>query len=249
MSCLVIDFIGTDHVAQIVAALQWIVLIFESTFVQVVVQQLDEERHRFEQPLSPSSVELSIGHFERIPPRSRLRSTAGSAHQLLGTSPELSDGAAGAGNFERIRRATSNTSLNSLGSPVLPVLSLNSIYGKIWLGLAQLDKDPHLGVSQMARTVTDCMRAKARDWLVARDGETSAANRSYTLSTSSNESVASVDSKPCVFVAAGTESPPRATNVRSTPSSASRMRKRSIPSTVSSYLIFIESLVYFRFDI
>lgn len=39
-------------------------------------------------------------------------------------------------------------------------LSLNSIYGKMWLGLTALDRDPHPDVAALSRTVTDHIRNK-----------------------------------------------------------------------------------------
>ena len=39
-------------------------------------------------------------------------------------------------------------------------LSVNSIYGKMWLGLTSLDRDPHPEVAQMSRNVTEYIRLK-----------------------------------------------------------------------------------------
>jgi hypothetical protein len=43
-------------------------------------------------------------------------------------------------------------------------LSLNSIYGKMWVGLTGLDRDPHPEVAQMSRNVTEYIRLKVKIW-------------------------------------------------------------------------------------
>lgn len=45
-------------------------------------------------------------------------------------------------------------------SPVLPSLAVNTIYLKIWQGLSNMEKDPHMEVSTMAKKLTDYARTK-----------------------------------------------------------------------------------------
>lgn len=104
---------------QIIAALQWVVLIFEYTFVQVALQQLEEERNKDGALLSPNSQDglLTTSGTQSLqrPTRHRTRTSNPSN---LGTSPELPESglhmSASTGNLG-IRRAVSSNSLNSLG--------------------------------------------------------------------------------------------------------------------------------------
>ena len=101
--------------------MQWIVLIFESTFVQVALQQLEEEKSKDSGTLSPiSALEISFtasGNQQKISGRSRTRTSTNLPN--LGSSPELPESgmiqSASTGNLERIRRAASRSSLNSIG--------------------------------------------------------------------------------------------------------------------------------------
>ena len=102
---------------KIVGALQWIVLIFESTFIQMAVQQIEEEKNKDSNSLSPN-VEVTLtssGSLQR--PTRRSRASTSNAMNL-GTSPELSDSgfthSTNSGHPDHIRRAVSISSLSSL---------------------------------------------------------------------------------------------------------------------------------------
>ena len=96
------------------SALQWIVLIFESTFIQMAIQQIEEEKSKDLNSLSPN-VEVALttsGSLQRPGRRSRA-STSNPTN--LGTSPELPDsGFTSSGQPDHIRRAVSISSLSSL---------------------------------------------------------------------------------------------------------------------------------------
>lgn len=102
------------------SALQWVVLIFESTFVQIALQQMEEERSKDSVVTSPNAhqegILTSSGSIQRVPSRQRTRTSTNQSN--LGSSPELPESgfhqSASTGNFERMRRAVSSSSLNSL---------------------------------------------------------------------------------------------------------------------------------------
>ncbi|EFX77206.1 hypothetical protein DAPPUDRAFT_248021 [Daphnia pulex] len=156
---------------EIVGALQWIVLIFESTFIQMAVQQIEEEKNKDSNSLSPN-VEVTLtssGSLQR--PTRRSRASTSNAMNL-GTSPELSDSgfthSTNSGHPDHIRRAVSISSLSSLTSSTLPSLAFNTIYVKLWHGLSSMEKDPYLEVSTMAKKLTDYVRNK-----IVEEGESS----------------------------------------------------------------------------
>ena len=165
--------------------MQWVVLIFEYTFVQVALQQLEEERNKDGALLSPNSQDglLTTSGTQSLqrPTRHRTRTSNPSN---LGTSPELPESglhmSASTGNLG-IRRAVSSNSLNSLGkkltllpsntyrynffSPLLattvvPSLAFSTIYIKIWQGLCAMEKDPHVEVANVAKLLLEYIRNK-----------------------------------------------------------------------------------------
>lgn len=83
----------------------------------MAVQQLEEEKNKDSNALSPNSAELTSSGSLQRPRRSR---TSTSTATNLGTSPELLESgfhqSASSGNMDRIRRAVSVSSLNSLGN-------------------------------------------------------------------------------------------------------------------------------------
>jgi len=102
------------------AALQWVIVIFESIFIQVVIQQLEEDKTKDAGTLSPNALEQSFtasGSLQRMPGRHRTRTSTNLPN--LGSSPELPESgmlqSASTGNLERIRRVASSSSLNSIG--------------------------------------------------------------------------------------------------------------------------------------
>uniref|UniRef100_A0A0P5SHU1 Regulatory-associated protein of mTOR n=1 Tax=Daphnia magna TaxID=35525 RepID=A0A0P5SHU1_9CRUS len=208
---------------EIVSALQWIVLIFESTFIQMAIQQLEEEKIKDSNLLSPN-VEVALTSSGSLQRPSRRSRAASSNITNLGTSPELSESgffhSMNSVNPDHIRRAVSISSLSSLTSSTLPSLAFNTIYVKMWHGLSNMEKDPYFEVSNMAKKLTDYVRNKAKELLAARDTDL---GRAYTYSNSSNDSM-----DKTIYIG---DSPPPASVQRTTPS-FSRIRKRSIPSTI-----------------
>lgn len=86
----------------------------------MALQQLDEEKTKDSNTLSPSTAESTLtssGSFQRGPSRRSRASTSNTTN--LGTSPELSESgfhqSTSSGNLDRIRRAVSISSLNSIG--------------------------------------------------------------------------------------------------------------------------------------
>ncbi|XP_065559951.1 regulatory-associated protein of mTOR-like isoform X2 [Artemia franciscana] len=166
---------------ELVAAFQWVVFAFESSFIQIVCQQIQEE----EAAVSLSSLTIdssSITPMKRSQIRDRVLSTA-----TLGTSPDrlrlLSNGTefripelqlTSSTSLQNLRRTASAHSLNSpsgyLANLQMPfTLSSSGIYHRLWAGLSNLEKDPHPEISNSVRTLCTYIRAKARDQMVSRD--------------------------------------------------------------------------------
>lgn len=98
-------------------------MIFESVFIQVALQQLEEEKSKdsYTQSLSVETTLTASGSQQKVPVRRSRASTSNATN--LGTSPELSEGgltqSASSTNMDRIRRAVSISSLNSLSKTYL----------------------------------------------------------------------------------------------------------------------------------
>ena len=85
----------------------------------MALQQLEEEKSKDTNTLSPMTAEAAItssGSLQRVPNRRSRASTSNATN--LGTSPELSESgftnSSSANNQDRIRRAVSISSLNSI---------------------------------------------------------------------------------------------------------------------------------------
>ncbi|XP_046991838.1 regulatory-associated protein of mTOR isoform X1 [Schistocerca americana] len=161
---------------ELVVALQWIVLIFENSFLSVCLQ---EESRRGESTLSPQTANVPdlsmspIMGMRRIASRDRLKTVT--PVTVLSTDGAVSPAAVASSDFihtERIKRVSSSSSICSLGHgnlSNLPTLSFGSIYMKLWHGLTALDHDPHPGVSHLSHMVTSHIRDQIKDSTATKD--------------------------------------------------------------------------------
>ena len=111
---------------ELAAALQWMVLLFESQFVTVYLQ---------EQPMSSSSAD---------------RSSSVSQVTMGGS---LSIGGGGNGSLERhstMRRGVSSSSISNICSAAIP---FQSIFLKLWQGIYLLGQDPFPRVAETAQEI------------------------------------------------------------------------------------------------
>ncbi|GFG29093.1 hypothetical protein Cfor_00263 [Coptotermes formosanus] len=151
---------------ELVVALQWMVLLFENSFLSVALQ----EEGRTPQMAALADISMSpIMGIRRIASRDRLKMLSpGSLFNPDGSIVPVSVANAEAfqSNSDRIKRVSSSSSISSLGHGQLsnlPNLSYGSIYMKLWHGLTTLDLDPHPCVRLMAHTVTNHIRDQVKE--------------------------------------------------------------------------------------
>ncbi|KAK9885165.1 hypothetical protein WA026_010675 [Henosepilachna vigintioctopunctata] len=167
MSCLVRK--------ELINALQWIVLPFETGFTQLVLGE--QTRGSLQDVASTSGM-------RRIGSRDRLRTGDDSA--------------------ERMQRVSSSSSIQSLlntsqghSGTLAPtaLMGFGSMYSKIWLALGYLELDPSPEVSSMCSKITSYIRNQATELIAARERNE---NFSMSLPPSPNRSNYMRDSPPRV---------------------------------------------------
>ncbi|GLG94261.1 Regulatory-associated protein of mTOR [Gryllus bimaculatus] len=164
---------------ELIVALQWMVLLFENSFLSVALQ---EEGTRSRDSLGsqvlmlPGEASMSpMMGMRRIASRDRLKMLAPGT--LISVDGSVAPAAMAASdilhsNVDRIKRVSSSSSICSLGHSTLsslPALAYGSIYMKLWHGLTAMDTDPHPGVSHMSHTVTNYIRDQVKDPTGAKD--------------------------------------------------------------------------------
>ncbi|XP_069683368.1 regulatory-associated protein of mTOR [Periplaneta americana] len=157
---------------ELVVALQWMVLLFENSFLSVALQ----EEGRTPQMAALADINMSpIMGMRRIASRDRLKmlSPGGLYNTDGGIVPAtVANAEAFQTNADRIKRVSSSSSISSLGHGQLgnlPSLSYGSIYMKLWHGLVTLDQDPHPGVRHMSHTVTNHIRDQVKDTSIPKE--------------------------------------------------------------------------------
>ena len=165
---------------ELVVALQYVVFAFESNFVNVKRQALeDEERQRMQQlmqnypqlsnqlpsagsqyhTITPASTTSNLNHN---PQHHQIHSHAlylgnNLSQNQIPLQPSISSSALD--GMGRGNRSTGNLgSVSSMSS-----LSHGNIYSKLWNGLILLASDPHPEVAIMGNTITSYIGAKARE--------------------------------------------------------------------------------------
>ncbi|XP_022916408.1 regulatory-associated protein of mTOR isoform X2 [Onthophagus taurus] len=126
---------------ELVVAIQWIVLAFENTFINIASQEAS----------------LHVGPKEHTPLPGRWGSESG---RDVKTGYDVTDCA-----LLRMTRVGSLTAISSMGS-----ISW-SIYTKVWAGLCALNTDPHPEVAKMANTVICYVRNQTTKPPQLRDSE------------------------------------------------------------------------------
>ncbi|CAG2054634.1 unnamed protein product, partial [Timema podura] len=135
---------------ELVVALQWMVLIFENSFLKVALQE--EGSRPTVVNLGDASMSPLMG-MRRIASRDRLKML--SPGSLFNTDAAVSPASDVFHSMDKIKRVSSSSSISHSS---LPSLSYGSIYMKLWHGLATMDLDPHHGVRHMSRIITSHVR-------------------------------------------------------------------------------------------
>lgn len=173
MSCLVRQ--------ELVVALQWIVLLFEGSFLSVAMHEFHGHGSPHQEIMSP--VMRRTGSRDRM--TTRMLSPQFFSDHL--DSPS-----------DKLKRVSSSSSISSMGIVIvhhamipgsslgtLPTLAYGSVYMKLWHGLSNLDTDPHPQVAQMSCLVTGYIRNQVKE-ISAHKDESSRLTSSVSLPPSPN---------------------------------------------------------------
>ncbi|XP_063240592.1 LOW QUALITY PROTEIN: regulatory-associated protein of mTOR [Bacillus rossius redtenbacheri] len=185
---------------ELVAALQWVVLIFENAFLKVALQ---EEGSR-PTVVTVGDVTMSpLMGLRRNASRDKLKML--SPGGLFGAeAPGPADGFHSLGHMKRVSSSSSISSLGHSALSSLPSVSYGSIYMKLWHGLTALDADPFPEVVQMSRCVTNHIRDQL--WMFVQVKESSAPKELSEAKLSSSLSLPPSPSGRSSYLADG--SPP-----------------------------------------
>ncbi|XP_067006454.1 regulatory-associated protein of mTOR isoform X2 [Anabrus simplex] len=189
---------------ELVVALQWMVLLFENSFLSVALQEEGTKSTLTPQVVTVPDVTMSPMGMRRISSRDRLKMMPSFGVDGAVTPVALAASAASDlfhTSMDRIKRVSSSSSICSLGHSALsnlPTLSFGSIYMKLWHGLVAMDSDPHPSVCLMSHTVTNYIRDQVKDINNPKDlGETKlSSSLSLPASPSSRPSFLAGESPP-----------------------------------------------------
>ncbi|XP_075231155.1 regulatory associated protein of MTOR complex 1 [Lycorma delicatula] len=214
---------------ELVIALQWMVLVFENSFLSVALQELREGAH----VVIAQDVTMSpISTLKRNASRDRLKVFAPGAAVYTVTELDSAHNV----NVDRLKRVSSSSSISSLGHSgsmlsSLPVLSFGSVYMKMWNGLAVLDTDPFPGVVQLSRAITDYIRDQVKESTTPKElTESKSASLSLPPSPSNRSGYLAGESPPNVLASSATDLH-RLAATRS--SHVLTPRSRKMPNTIS----------------
>ncbi|KAL1423394.1 hypothetical protein MTO96_021151 [Rhipicephalus appendiculatus] len=197
---------------ELVVALQWLLFVFETQFVAVAYQYLEEETSKEAVQaatagnlLSPASAETTPLGMKKVASRDRLKLLPITGNLLSGAPvveglPEpppvllaQQQQQQPAPVQEKMRRVSSSTSICSLGS-ILG--SYGSVYSQVWRALVTLGNDPHPEVATMASTLLKAYRDKAQSSFEAKKCRKSSVCHSEPSSPSGKISYLSNESPP-----------------------------------------------------
>ncbi|XP_069979013.1 regulatory-associated protein of mTOR isoform X2 [Penaeus vannamei] len=151
---------------ELVVALQYLIQMYESSFLTVARQYFREEMVDLSPQSLTSSTDSIMSPSNSI---SRVFSRQGgrqvtSPNQTLGTSPDTSLTDYGHMSPVGVKRTASTHSISSLGCSNVfsgvSTLSYSGMYCKLWQTLITLERDPFPAVASMAKTVVDYGRSK-----------------------------------------------------------------------------------------
>lgn len=187
---------------ELVVALQWLLSVFETQFVAVAYQFLEEETAK-EQPafLSPDCPPATI---KKVASRDRIKLLPISGNILSGAVvdglPETVLTASPQQPADRIRRVSSSTSISSMGvySAQSSSCALGGVYSQVWKALLGLGHDPHPEVAHLARVLLKAYRDKALSNFEWRNKRRNSVSYSEPSSPSGKTSYMAGDSPPAL---------------------------------------------------
>ena len=165
---------------ELVVALQYVVLAFESNFINVKKQAIeDEERQKMQQlmhnyPQLSNQLPSAGSQYHTI---TSTTSNSNQQHQQL-HGHALHPGHNVSQNPGHLQPSVSSSALDRLGHgnrsagnlgsvSSISSLSHGNIYSKLWNGLILLGADPHPEVASMTNVITSYIRMKAREGIGA----------------------------------------------------------------------------------
>lgn len=154
---------------ELIVALQWMVLLFENSFLSVALQEegtKGRDGAGSQMLMLPGEALSPMMGMRRIASRDRLKMLAPGALFSMDGNVQSGGMVDLHGGVDRIKRVASSSSIYSLGHSTLsslPALQYGSIYMKLWHGLTAMDSDPHPGVSHMSHSVTNYIRDQVKD--------------------------------------------------------------------------------------
>lgn len=220
---------------ELVVALQWLLFVFETQFVAVAYQHLEEENsrealhataaaHHQQLLLSPATAEATPGTMKKVASRDRIKLLPITSNLLSGAvveglpepppvlqvaSSTLQPPQSQQPPVEKMRRVSSSTSISSLGgAPLGSILGgYSGVYSQVWRALTSLGQDPHPEVAAMARLLLRAYRDKAQSSFEAKKCRKNSVSHSEPSSPSGKISYMSSDSPPPNALNAGLRPP------------------------------------------
>ncbi|XP_075158301.1 regulatory associated protein of MTOR complex 1 [Haematobia irritans] len=136
---------------ELAAALQWMVLLFESQFVTVYMQE------HMSSPSVTSERSASVSHV--IPGASILNTSGGHGFHHHHSTHSLE-------RHATMRRGVSSSSISNISSSAIP---FQSIFLKLWQGIYQLSHDPFPKVAETAREIIGFIKNAALLLITAKE--------------------------------------------------------------------------------
>ncbi|XP_067638912.1 regulatory-associated protein of mTOR [Eurosta solidaginis] len=166
-----LDTVGEDMSPlvrlELAAALQWMILLFESQFVAVYMQ----EQMNSSNPALTLTATLVSGS-ER---------SANVSHGVAGTPAPVSVLHHSTHSLERhvsMRRGASSSSISNMVSNAIP---FHSIFLRLWQGIYNLSHDPFPEVAAIAQKIIAYVRDKSVDLITAKEATSDKCNSSVSL--------------------------------------------------------------------
>ncbi|XP_077490402.1 regulatory associated protein of MTOR complex 1 isoform X1 [Amblyomma americanum] len=197
---------------ELVVALQWLLFVFETQFVAVAYQHLEEETCReglqaatavahLLSPPTSAAVETASGGMKKVASRDRLKLLPITGNLLSGAVveglPEPPPVLQPPPPQEKMRRVSSSTSICSLSTPLGSILGgYTGVYSQVWRALVTLGSDPHPEVAAMARLLLRAYRDKAQSSFEAKKSRKNSVCHSEPSSPSGKISYMSSESPP-----------------------------------------------------
>ncbi|ODM94118.1 Regulatory-associated protein of mTOR [Orchesella cincta] len=162
---------------ELVVALHNFVLVFENHFVSVCEKQLAQQQELYCAGLGIMSP-INLRRISSNSARMRALAAAGNSNLTITGAEAYGSNAAGGDSMRRVASSSSLSNLTAVGLPssalqspreapspssstVQGTSSVGGIYTRVWASLLAYERDPHQGVSILARSVIEYIKSKA----------------------------------------------------------------------------------------